>query len=100
MRDVFMQTAEVAQLAGVTPDAIRRAVRDGRLRVALTTGRGFQLYDRGDVDAYCAKRLVPLMKRTQTRSSRRPRRTDLESGQDSRRRESGTGGRRPRGEDA
>lgn len=51
-----IQTADVAALAGVTPDAIRRAVREGRLKVAGATGRGIQLYRRRDVDAYIEAR--------------------------------------------
>jgi DNA-binding transcriptional MerR regulator len=52
----LMQTADVASLAGVTPDAIRRAVREGRLRVATITGRGIQLYRPADIEDYIRAR--------------------------------------------
>lgn len=50
--EVLMQTAEAAELAGVTPDTIRRAVREGRLGAAMTTGRGIQLYTRAAIETY------------------------------------------------
>jgi excisionase family DNA binding protein len=56
MPGALMQTAEVAVLVGVTPDTVRRAVREGRLIVATTTGRGIQLYRLADVEAYMRAR--------------------------------------------
>lgn len=59
----FLQTAEAAAQAGVTPDAIRQAVRNGRLEVAHTTGRGLQLFTHGAVDHYIAGRASRLAAR-------------------------------------
>jgi hypothetical protein len=52
----FLQTSEAAARAGVTPDAIRRAARERRLDVSLTTGRGLQLFSVEAVDRYIATR--------------------------------------------
>lgn len=52
----LLQAAEAATRAHVTPDAIRRAARTGRLEVAVTTGKGFQLFTTDAVDRYIAAR--------------------------------------------
>lgn len=50
--DVLLQAADAAEFAGVTPSAIGRAVRDGRLRAVATTPRGTRLFRPDDVRAY------------------------------------------------
>ena len=63
----LLQTAEVAEAVGVTPDAIRRAAREGRINVSVTTGRGQQLYTREDVEAFAQARTTRRERLTESR---------------------------------
>lgn len=63
MQQQLLQSAEVAALAGVVPDAIRRAAREGRIAVAQTTGRGLQLFTRDAARAFIATREARLKAR-------------------------------------
>lgn len=56
MDEPLLQSADVALLLRLTPDGVRRASREGRLRVAMTTGRGTKLYRRADVEAFARGR--------------------------------------------
>jgi hypothetical protein len=49
--DDVMFPGDVARLAGRTTDAVRAAIRDGRLR-AIRTARGTHLIRRADAEAY------------------------------------------------
>jgi hypothetical protein len=54
----LLQAADAAAIARVTPAAIDRAAREGRLRVALTTARGQRLYQREAVLEYVRNRAL------------------------------------------
>ena len=56
MGEKILQSADAAQEAGVTPSAIGRAVREGRLRVWARTRRGIHLFRPEDVAAYVTAR--------------------------------------------
>lgn len=53
--DTALSTAEAATLLGVSPDAVRKATKRGKLRSSGTDDSGY-LFDRGDVEAYAATR--------------------------------------------
>lgn len=52
----FLSTAEAGRLAGCTPDAIRAAAREGRLKPAAMTGSGIRLFTREGVLVWASKR--------------------------------------------
>lgn len=70
----LLQTADVATLAEVVPDTIRRAAREGRIAVAQTTGRGTQLFTREAVEAFIAAREARLKAREAGALNRQQRR--------------------------
>jgi predicted site-specific integrase-resolvase len=55
-KTVLLQAADAATAAGVTPAAIGRAAREGRLRVASVTPRGTRLFTRAAVEEYMRRR--------------------------------------------
>jgi hypothetical protein len=56
MSEELLQTCDAAKQADVTPCAIRRAVREGRLYATARTVRGAYLFHRADVAAYVRSR--------------------------------------------
>lgn len=52
IRQRFLETADVARLAGVTPATIREAARAGILKVAALTSRGSRLFRTEDAEDY------------------------------------------------
>lgn len=71
---MLLQSAEAATLADCTPDAIRTAAREGRIEVAMTTSRGFQLFTREAVEAFIAARKARLEAREARALNRQQRR--------------------------
>ena len=55
---VYLTPADVARLCGVTPAAVRKWERLGRLRCIRTAG-GARLFERADVEALRAARQSP-----------------------------------------
>jgi predicted DNA-binding transcriptional regulator AlpA len=54
--DRFLATRDVARVSGLTPNAIRAAVKRGELRPSFRTQAGAALYTFADVDAWMARR--------------------------------------------
>lgn len=65
---MYLQTASAAQRIGITPDAVRHAVRDGRLRVADATDRGTQLYEEQEVERFRQEREARLRSRGESKA--------------------------------
>ena len=54
--ETLLQAADAATIAGVTPAAVGRAAREGRLKIAATTPHGTRLFRVADVADYVRAR--------------------------------------------
>ena len=48
----FLTVQDAAQIIGLSGDGVRKAVEDGRLRIAATTPGGMRLFTRDDVERF------------------------------------------------
>jgi predicted site-specific integrase-resolvase len=52
----LLSSADVAAVAGVTPAAIRAAIKAGRIKVAMTTAGGIRLIRRSEAERFARDR--------------------------------------------
>jgi hypothetical protein len=56
--ETFLETADIARRAGITPGLVRREAAQGKLEVAATTERGGRLFRPDAVGRYLAERKI------------------------------------------
>ena len=54
--ELLFTTCDVARQKGVTPDAVRKAEREGRIEAAAVTASGVHLYTAENIKAYRTRR--------------------------------------------
>jgi hypothetical protein len=54
--ETFLETADIAKRAGITPGLVRREAAEGKIKVAAVTLRGSRLFHPDDVREYLVAR--------------------------------------------